>query len=197
MKVAGTLRVPGDKSISHRALMLAALGDGQSRITDILESDDVRSTAGVLRALGADIPGLSPDLTVKGVGLRGLRAPTVPLDCGNSGTTTRLVAGIVAALPITARFIGDASLSRRPMRRVARPLQAMGARFELPEHGGLPMTIHGGALRDLVWRSEVASAGALTPTDRASPNSTTFRSSVLRSTLGAAAIARASVSLAR
>ena len=158
MKVAGTLRVPGDKSISHRALMLAALGDGQSRITDILESDDVRSTAGVLRALGADIPGLSPDLTVKGVGLRGLRAPTVPLDCGNSGTTTRLVAGIVAALPITARFIGDASLSRRPMRRVARPLQAMGARFELPEHGGLPMTIHGGALRDLVWRSEVASA---------------------------------------
>ena len=158
MKVAGTLRVPGDKSISHRALMLAALGDGESRIVDILESDDVRSTAAVLRTLGAEIPPLSSDVTVRGVGLRGLGAPVGPLDCGNSGTTTRLMAGIVAALPISGTFVGDASLSRRPMRRVSRPLEAMGARFELPDHGGLPMTIHGGALRDLRWKSEVASA---------------------------------------
>lgn len=158
MRVAGTLRVPGDKSISHRSLMLAALGDGRSRITNILESEDVHSTAGVLRELGAWIPPLSADFTVEGVGLRGLRAPSQSLDCGNSGTTTRLMAGIVAGLPITATFVGDASLSRRPMRRVAKPLEAMGARFELPSHGGLPMTVHGGALRDLEWQSEVASA---------------------------------------
>ena len=158
MKVHGALRVPGDKSISHRALMLAALGDGTSRITGILESADVASTAEVLRRLGAAIPPLAPDMTVEGVGLRGLRAPTDVLDCGNSGTTTRLMAGIVAALPISARFIGDASLSRRPMRRVAKPLATMGARFDLPEHGGLPMTVHGGALKDTTWRSEIASA---------------------------------------
>ena len=158
MKVGGSLRVPGDKSISHRSLMLAALGDGESRITGILESADVHSTAGVLRALGAEIPALSDDITVRGVGLRGMRAPTGALDCGNSGTTTRLMAGIVAGLPITATFVGDASLSRRPMRRVAKPLEAMGARLELPPHGGLPMVVHGGALKDIVWHSEVASA---------------------------------------
>lgn len=158
MIVRGRLRVPGDKSISHRALMLAALGDGAARVTGILESDDVRSTALVLRRLGASIPDLAADITVRGVGLRGFRAPTEPLDCGNSGTTTRLMSGVVAALPVSARFIGDASLSRRPMRRVAKPLEAMGARFELPPHGGLPMVVHGGALKDLDWKSEVASA---------------------------------------
>ena len=158
MKVRGTLRVPGDKSISHRSLMLAALGDGRARISRILESADVHSTASVLRALGAHIPELSSDIVVDGVGLHGLQAPCGDLDCGNSGTTTRLMAGIVAALPIAARFVGDASLSRRPMRRVAKPLEAMGARFELPSHGGLPMIVNGGALKDLVWRSEVASA---------------------------------------
>ena len=158
MIVAGRLRVPGDKSISHRALMLAALGDGTSRISRILESDDVRSTASVLRRLGAEIPPLGPDMSVPGVRLRGLRAPTEVLDCGNSGTTTRLMAGVVAALPVTARFVGDASLSRRPMRRVAKPLEAMGARVDLPAHGGLPMTVQGGALKDLDWKSEVSSA---------------------------------------
>ena len=158
MKVGGTLRVPGDKSISHRSLILGALADGESRVTRILQSADVHSTAGVLRALGADIPELSADFVVRGVGRRGLRAPTTPLDAGNSGTTTRLMAGVVAALPVTATFVGDASLSRRPMRRVSKPLEAMGARFDLPPHGGLPMTVHGGALHDLEWTSEVASA---------------------------------------
>lgn len=158
MRVDGSLRVPGDKSISHRALMLAALGDGTSRITGILQSADVASTAAVLRRLGATIPPLAAEMSVEGMGLRGLRAPTEVLDCGNSGTTTRLMAGIVAALPIAARFVGDASLSRRPMRRVAKPLEAMGARIELPPHGGLPMNVHGGTLADIAWRSEVASA---------------------------------------
>lgn len=158
MKVSGTLRVPGDKSISHRALIFGALSDGESRITDILQSADVQSTAAVLRTLGAEIPELSADFVVRGRGLRGLTQPSRELDCGNSGTTTRLMAGVVAASPVTATFIGDASLSKRPMRRVARPLEAMGARFELPAHGGLPMTIHGGALREIEWTSEVASA---------------------------------------
>jgi 3-phosphoshikimate 1-carboxyvinyltransferase len=158
MNVAGSLRVPGDKSISHRSLMFAALAEGESRITDILQSADVQSTAGVLRALGAEIPELSGDFVVRGRGKSSLTQPVVPLDCGNSGTTTRLMAGIVSALPVTATFIGDASLSRRPMRRVSKPLEAMGARVELPPHGGLPMTVQGGALRDIEWNSEVSSA---------------------------------------
>ncbi|MDB4876175.1 MAG: 3-phosphoshikimate 1-carboxyvinyltransferase [Gemmatimonadetes bacterium] len=157
MKVFGSLRVPGDKSISHRALIFGALAEGESRVTGILESADVHSTAGVLRALGVDVPALSPDFVVRGSG-RTLRRPTTELDCGNSGTTTRLMAGVVAASPFDATFVGDASLSRRPMRRVARPLEAMGARVELPPHFGLPMTIHGGTLHDVEWTSEVASA---------------------------------------
>jgi 3-phosphoshikimate 1-carboxyvinyltransferase len=158
MKVSGTLRVPGDKSISHRSLIFAALADGESRVRGILESADVHSTAGVLRTLGADIPTLSHDFIVRGRGMRRLAQPARDLDCGNSGTTTRLMAGVVAALPMSATFVGDSSLSRRPMRRVARPLEQMGARVELPPHGGLPMTIRGGALHDIVWESEVASA---------------------------------------
>ena len=159
MRVAGSVRVPGDKSISHRALLLAALGDGPSRVTGILDSADVRSTAGVLRAMGVAVPALGPDLVVEGRGTRGLVAPTTDLDCGNSGTTTRLTAGIVAAQPFAARFVGDASLSRRPMARVARPLEAMGARVAYDgDAGRLPMTVHGGALRDLDWTSETSSA---------------------------------------
>lgn len=158
MKVSGSLRVPGDKSISHRALILSALAVGESRVTGILESADVKSTAGVLRALGANIPTLSGSITIRGSGAAALRQPSTDLDCGNSGTTTRLMAGVAAALPITARFCGDASLSRRPMRRIALPLEAMGATVELPPHGGLPMVIRGGSLHDVSWDSQVASA---------------------------------------
>ena len=153
------LRIPGDKSISHRALMLAVLGSGRSRIRGLLRSADVGSTAAVLRALGATIPDLdSETLEIDGLGLRGLRASAEALDCGNSGTTARLMAGIVAGAGLTARFVGDSSLSARPMRRVAAPLDAMGARVELPEHGGLPMLVHGGPMHGVTWRSEVASA---------------------------------------
>jgi len=158
MKARGTVRVPGDKSISHRALICSAVANGESRITGILRSADVHSTAGVLRALGVDIPALGDDITITGVGLRGLRDATSDLDCGNSGTSTRLLAGVVAGSGVTGRFIGDASLSRRPMRRIARPLEAMGARVELPEHGGLPMTIRGGKLHDVEWVNETGSA---------------------------------------
>ncbi len=158
MKVSGSLRVPGDKSISHRSLILGALATGESRVTRILQSADVHSTATVLRTLGVEVPELSEDFVIRGVGPEGLRQPSDTLDCGNSGTTTRLMAGVAAARPITATFVGDASLSRRPMRRVAKPLEAMGARVELPPHHGLPMTIHGGTLHDIHWTSEVASA---------------------------------------
>ena len=158
MKVHGTIRVPGDKSISHRALLFSALADGRSRIRNILPSADVHSTAGVLRALGVDVPELTSDLTVAGDGLRSLRAPSRDLDCGNSGTTTRLVTGIAAACRFASRFIGDASLSRRPMQRVARPLTTMGARFDFERGDGLPMVVHGAPLRPIEWSTETASA---------------------------------------
>lgn len=158
MKVGGTIRVPGDKSISHRALIFAALGEGASRIRDILPSADVHSTAAVLGALGVPLPPLAPDMTIVGRGPRALTAPTVDLDCGNSGTTTRLVAGVAAALPFTSRFVGDASLSRRPMRRIAKPLREMGATVDVAPADGLPMTIRGGHLHGIAWRSETASA---------------------------------------
>jgi 3-phosphoshikimate 1-carboxyvinyltransferase len=158
MRVGGTLRVPGDKSISHRALMLSALATGESCVSGLLLSADVRSTAGVLRALGVAIPELTDsEFRITGVGLRGLRA-AADLDCGNSGTTARLMSGVLAASPFASRLVGDASLSRRPMKRVAKPLEAMGAHFYFEAGDGLPMTIHGGSLRGLTWRSETASA---------------------------------------
>jgi 3-phosphoshikimate 1-carboxyvinyltransferase len=158
LKVAGTVRVPGDKSISHRSLILASLADGESRVRGILDSEDVQSTAGVLRALGAAIPALSADMRIKGEGLRGLTAPRQRLDCGNSGTTTRLMAGVVAAHPFSSRFEGDASLSRRPMKRVAEPLTYMGAQFDFDRGDGLPMTVRGVDLRSIDWDTGGSSA---------------------------------------
>ena len=158
LQVSGEIRVPGDKSISHRALMLSALATGTSRITAILDSADIQSTAGILRALGVDVPALSRDFNLKGVGSRNLQPATRHLDCGNSGTSARLLAGIAAAQPFISTFVGDASLSRRPMRRVAKPLGEMGAKVELPPHGGLPMTIHGGNLKPIHFFSETSSA---------------------------------------
>lgn len=156
--VAGTIRVPGDKSISHRALMLAALANDTSRIAGILEAADVQSTAAILRALGVDVPTLSADFVMRGVGRLGLKPPSGSLDCGNSGTSARLMAGIAAAQSFSSTFIGDESLSRRPMRRVATPLSRMGATVAVPEHGGLPMTISGARLRPIHFDNETRSA---------------------------------------
>jgi 3-phosphoshikimate 1-carboxyvinyltransferase len=158
LNVAGAVRVPGDKSISHRSLILACLAEGESRVAGILDSDDVRSTAGALRSLGARIPELSDEMRISGLGLRGLRAPKIALDCGNSGTTTRLLAGVVAGHPFAARFEGDGSLSRRPMKRIAEPLTYMGARFDFERGDGLPMTVHGVELRSIDWDTKSASA---------------------------------------
>ena len=150
--------MPGDKSISHRSLILSALADGESIVRGILDSEDVRSTAGVLSSLGAEIPPISETMRVTGRGLRGLRPSRQPLDCGNSGTTTRLISGVVAAHPFSTTFIGDASLSRRPMKRIAEPLTYMGARFEFEHGDGLPMTVHGVDLRSVDWDTRTSSA---------------------------------------
>ena len=157
-RVAGALRVPGDKSISHRALIFSALASGVSRVQGILASADVRATAGVLRSLGVPVPDLGASMEIAGVGPTGLRTPDGDLDCGNSGTSARLLAGVVAGSGLSGRFIGDASLSRRPMRRVQRPLEMMGARVELEAHGGLPMTVQGGPLTQIEWTNDTSSA---------------------------------------
>lgn len=152
------IAVPGDKSLSHRALMFAALARGTSRITGILDSHDVQSTAECLRRMGVSIPPLSDSFDVESAGVHALRNPERDLDCGNSGTSTRLLAGIVAGAARTARFIGDESLSKRPMRRVAAPLERMGARFEFEGTDGLPMRIVGAPLQSIDFVSPSASA---------------------------------------
>ena len=157
--VRGEVRVPGDKSVSHRALMLGSLATGTSRVRGVLQSADIESTAGALRALGWPVPPLSPEMTVEGSGLAHLPAPTTHLDLGNSGTSTRLLMGIIAGYPIQSTLTGDASLSRRPMRRVATPLTEMGARIEFEGgHDGLPLTVFGGNLHGLDWKLDTASA---------------------------------------
>lgn len=152
------VRVPGDKSISHRGLICAALAGGRSRIRNILPSADVHSTAGVLRALGVAIPPLRDEIRIDGRGLGGLRAPTADLDCGNSGTTARLMTGVLSGHAFSSRVVGDESLSRRPMARVAKPLTAMGASFAFESGDHLPMVVTGGPLRPIEWVNPTSSA---------------------------------------
>ncbi len=140
----GTITVPGDKSISHRALMLAGLAVGESRIEGLLEGEDVLATAAAMRAMGAAIERSDDGIwTVHGVGVGGLLQPTGALDMGNSGTSTRLLMGLVGSHPITATFIGDASLSRRPMARVIEPLALMGGHITASPGGRLPLMVRG------------------------------------------------------
>lgn len=142
--LAGTVGVPGDKSISHRSLMLSALAIGESMVEGVLEGEDVLATAAALRAMGADIvAGADGRWRIHGVGVGGLLQPQGALDMGNSGTSTRLLMGLIASHPITATLIGDASLSRRPMGRVTDPLGLMGADFTTSPGGRLPLTMRG------------------------------------------------------
>jgi 3-phosphoshikimate 1-carboxyvinyltransferase len=142
--LTGSVRVPGDKSISHRALMLSALAVGESRIEGLLEGEDVHATAAALRAMGADVVrGDDGVWQVRGVGVGGLLQPRGALDMGNSGTSTRLLMGLVASHAITATFTGDASLSKRPMGRVIDPLGLMGAAFTASPGGRLPLMVRG------------------------------------------------------
>lgn len=155
----GDVRVPGDKSVSHRAMMLGALADGRSHVRGFLEGEDTRATAAVLQQLGVRIDAVADgERVVHGVGLHGLRGVDVPLDCGNAGTGMRLLAGLLAGQAFDSTLIGDASLSRRPMRRVTEPLAAMGARID--SHDGLPpLRIHGNqALKGIRYTLPVASA---------------------------------------
>ena len=138
------LKVPGDKSISHRSLMLSALAVGESKITGLLEGEDVLATAAAMRAMGAHIERTGEGhWTVNGVGVGGLLQPAGALDMGNSGTSTRLLMGLVASHRLTATFIGDASLSKRPMGRVIDPLSQMGAEFTASPGGMLPLMVRG------------------------------------------------------
>jgi 3-phosphoshikimate 1-carboxyvinyltransferase len=158
MKVRGVVRVPGDKSITHRVLLLGALGRGMSRITGALTSLDARSSARVLRQLGAGVSPLRAGATATVQGRGSFRRPIEVLDCGNSGTTTRLLLGLLSAHQFSATLTGDRSLRRRPMRRVTGPLSAMGARFIERDGDGLPLTVEGARLQPLSYEMPVSSA---------------------------------------
>lgn len=142
-KLSGSILVPGDKSISHRSLMLGALAVGETTISGLLEGEDVLHTADAMRAMGAKIEKTDKTWVVNGVGVGGLHQPYEPLEMGNSGTSTRLLMGLVGGHNIRATFTGDASLTKRPMNRVIVPLEMMGAEFEASEGGKLPLTVHG------------------------------------------------------
>ena len=158
--LTGTIRVPGDKSISHRSIMLGALALGETRVTGLLEGEDVMSTAAAMRAMGAQIEKTpSGEWVIQGVGVGGLLQPQTALDMGNSGTSTRLLMGLVASHAITATFIGDASLSKRPMGRVIDPLSTVGATFLASPGGRLPLTMQGAQPAvPIAYRLPVASA---------------------------------------
>ena len=158
--LTGRIRVPGDKSISHRSIMLGALADGVTHVSGFLEGEDSLNTLKAFRAMGVRIEGpVEGRVTIHGVGVHGLKAPEQPLDLGNSGTAMRLMAGVLAGQSFDSTLIGDASLSKRPMRRVIQPLAAMGARIDSGENGTCPLRIHGGAsLNGMDYVLPVASA---------------------------------------
>jgi len=156
----GSLTIPGDKSVSHRSVMFAALADGTSHIEGFLEGEDTRATARIFSQLGVRIetPSASQRV-VHGVGIDGLKAPSAPLDCGNAGTGMRLLAGLLAGQAFDCTLVGDESLSGRPMRRVTGPLSQMGAKIDTESDGTPPLHVHGGqSLQGIDFASPVASA---------------------------------------
>jgi 3-phosphoshikimate 1-carboxyvinyltransferase len=156
----GTLTIPGDKSVSHRSVMFAALADGVSHIDGFLEGEDTRATAAIFAEMGVRFETPSPSQRiVHGVGVDGLKAPQRELDCGNAGTGMRLLAGLLAAQPFDSTLVGDESLTKRPMRRVTVPLAQMGARIDTQDDGTPPLHIHGGqTLQGIHYELPVASA---------------------------------------
>ena len=157
-RVEGTLRVPGDKSIGHRYALVAALAEGPSRVANFAPGADCQSTLACLEGLGVTVERPGPhEGGIVGRGFRGFRAPSGPLDAGNSGSTMRMLAGVLAAQAFETTLTGDASLSRRPMRRIMGPLLEMGARIDAVD-GHAPLTIHGGLLRGIAYRPHVPSA---------------------------------------
>ncbi|MGN3973022.1 3-phosphoshikimate 1-carboxyvinyltransferase [Tsuneonella sp. SYSU-LHT278] len=155
----GRMRVPGDKSISHRSVMLGALAIGETRVTGLLEGEDVMATAGAMRAMGASVEKTGDEWRIHGVGVGGLLQPAAALEMGNSGTSTRLLMGLLASHHVTAAFTGDASLSKRPMGRVIEPLGRMGAQFTPSPGGTLPLMMTGARVAvPIEYRLPVASA---------------------------------------
>ena len=158
-KVSGEIRVPGDKSISHRSIIFAALADGVTRISGFLEGEDALNTVAAFREMGVTIVGPEDgELTVYGVGINGLQAPRKPLYMGNSGTAMRLLAGLLAAQNFNSELTGDESLSKRPMNRVAEPLRTMGAKIDTGSGGTPPLQITGSALHGIDYQMQIASA---------------------------------------
>ncbi|MEM6934069.1 MAG: 3-phosphoshikimate 1-carboxyvinyltransferase, partial [Pseudomonadota bacterium] len=142
--LTGTAEIPGDKSVSHRALIFGTLSVGETRITGLLEGEDVLATAAAMRSFGANVERIGPgSWSVHGVGIGGLAEPEDVIDCGNAGTGVRLIMGMMATTPISATFTGDASLRRRPMSRILEPLKLFGAQSSGRRHGLLPLTLTG------------------------------------------------------
>lgn len=157
--IKGEIAVPGDKSISHRAVMFGSIAKGLTEITNFLQGADCLSTISCFRRLGIDIENTPDKILVHGKGLHGLSAPSEILDAGNSGTTTRLISGILAAQPFTATLTGDESIRKRPMGRIIEPLSMMGARIRsLEGNDCAPLEIHGTPLKGIHYTSKVASA---------------------------------------
>lgn len=154
----GTITVPGDKSLSHRALLFGALAQGKTRVTGLLKSADVRATQACLEALGVRFEKQGDEIIIHGVGLQGFKKPDVALDCGNSGTTMRLMMGLLAGQDFEAVLTGDASLCKRPMKRIAGPLRNMGAEITLTDGDFAPVNIKGGRLQAVEYELPVASA---------------------------------------
>jgi 3-phosphoshikimate 1-carboxyvinyltransferase len=157
-RLEGVVRLPGDKSISHRYAMIASLAEGPSRITNYSTGADCHSTLGCVRALGIEVEEQGTTVTIEGRGLDGWNAPASDLDAGNSGSTIRMMSGLLAGQPFTTRIFGDESLSRRPMDRVMKPLAQMGAHIEARENRFTPLVIRGGELRAIDYTLPVASA---------------------------------------
>jgi 3-phosphoshikimate 1-carboxyvinyltransferase len=156
--IAGSISLPGDKSISHRYAMIAAIAEGETRISNYSTGADCHSTLGCVRALGAEVEGSGTEFLIKGRGLTGLRPPAADLDAGNSGSTIRMLSGILAAQPFRSRIFGDESLSKRPMQRIMKPLAEMGATIHAREDKFPPLEIEGGALRPIHYELPVPSA---------------------------------------
>jgi 3-phosphoshikimate 1-carboxyvinyltransferase len=156
--ITGAITLPGDKSISHRYAMISAIADGESRIHNYSTGADCHSTLASVRALGIDVEVAGTEVRIRGRGLDGLRAPTGDLDAGNSGSTIRMLSGILAAQPFLTRIFGDESLSRRPMQRILRPLAEMGAKIGAREDKFPPLEIHGTRLRPIDYTLPVPSA---------------------------------------
>ena len=158
-QVAGTIRVAGDKSISHRSIILASIANGITRVTGFLEGEDALNTVAAFREMGVTIVGPeNGELTIYGVGKNGLQAPRRPLYMGNSGTAMRLLAGLLAAQSFDSELTGDESLMERPMNRVAQPLRSMGARIDTGDSGTPPLTIRGSKLKGITYEMPIASA---------------------------------------